>query len=53
MVLIKPRDDDELEKIHNTIEQMNNKMLQSSEEMDKTIMEIAEDKKESVFHKKK
>ena len=48
-VLIKSRDDNELEPMHNMIDQINNNMLQSVEEMDKTIMKIAADKKESIF----
>ena len=44
--LIKPSDEKELEPIYNTIEIMNNRALLSSEELDKTLREMAKDKKE-------
>ena len=47
--LIKPRNENEDEPIHNAIEHMSNKKLQSAEEMDETTIEIADDKKESAF----
>ena len=41
--------ENEEEEAHNKIQKINNKMLQSAEEKDEIIIEITEDKKESVF----
>ena len=48
-VLCAPRNENEDEATLITIAQMNNKMLQSTEEKDETIIEITGDKKESTF----